>query len=150
MFSSNFEKSKLKNETKELKTHDIIFFEGLICWSCKNFTKSSTPPHVFFTLLKLYKWYQTAQLSLAAACTQFIQHNYFLLHTCKLVCLKTGTLTKKSANISLLSMRKSAVLPRFTWLCYKVLLHQLLNEEYFYFKVLILDCFLIAEYKQSF
>ena len=25
MFSSNFEKNKLKNETKELKTHDIIF-----------------------------------------------------------------------------------------------------------------------------
>ena len=26
-----------------------------------NFTKSNTPPWVFFTLLKLYKWYQIAQ-----------------------------------------------------------------------------------------
>ena len=28
--------------------------------SC-NFTKSNNPPWVFFTFLKLYKWYQTAQ-----------------------------------------------------------------------------------------
>ena len=26
-----------------------------------NFTKSNTPPWLFFTLFKLYKWYQTAQ-----------------------------------------------------------------------------------------
>ena len=26
-----------------------------------NFTKSNTPPWVFFTLLKLYKWYQIVQ-----------------------------------------------------------------------------------------
>ena len=26
-----------------------------------NFTKSNTPPWVFFTFLKLYKWYQIAQ-----------------------------------------------------------------------------------------
>ena len=26
-----------------------------------NFTKSKTPPWVFFTFLKLYKWYQIAQ-----------------------------------------------------------------------------------------
>ena len=26
-----------------------------------NFTKSNTPPRVFFTFLKLYKWYQIAQ-----------------------------------------------------------------------------------------
>ena len=26
-----------------------------------NFTKSNTPPWLFFTFLKLYKWYQIAQ-----------------------------------------------------------------------------------------
>ena len=26
-----------------------------------NFTKSNTPPWVFFTFFKLYEWYQTAQ-----------------------------------------------------------------------------------------
>ena len=30
---------------------------GLVC----NFSKSNTPPWVFFTFFKLYKWYQTAQ-----------------------------------------------------------------------------------------
>ena len=29
--------------------------------SACNFTKSSTPPWVFFTFFKLYKWYQIAQ-----------------------------------------------------------------------------------------
>ena len=36
-----------------------------IWWRCRhlacNFTKSNTPPRVFSTLLKLYKWYQIAQ-----------------------------------------------------------------------------------------
>ena len=27
-----------------------------------NFTKSNTPPWVFFAFLKLYKWYQIAQI----------------------------------------------------------------------------------------
>ena len=30
-------------------------------WRSVTFTKSSTPPWVFFTFLKLYKWYQIAQ-----------------------------------------------------------------------------------------
>ena len=34
--------------------------ETSICISC-NFTKSNTPPWVFFTLFKLYKWYKIAQ-----------------------------------------------------------------------------------------
>ena len=34
--------------------------EILLLVSC-NFTKSSTPPWVFFTFFKLYKWYQIAQ-----------------------------------------------------------------------------------------
>ena len=28
---------------------------------CRNFTKSNTRPWIFFTFLKLYKWYQIAQ-----------------------------------------------------------------------------------------
>ena len=33
----------------------------LILASACNFTKVNTPPWVFFTFLKLYKWYQIAQ-----------------------------------------------------------------------------------------
>ena len=38
-------------------THGGVF---LLVKAC-NFTKSSIPPWVFFTLFKLYKWYQIAQ-----------------------------------------------------------------------------------------
>ena len=31
-------------------------------WETCNFIKSNTPPWVFFTLFKLYKWNQIAQL----------------------------------------------------------------------------------------
>ena len=34
--------------------------EGVLLLAC-NFTKSNTPPWVFFTFLKLNKWYQIAQ-----------------------------------------------------------------------------------------
>ena len=38
----------------------LLYYE-----SCRflasNFTKNNTPPWVFFTFLKLYKWYQIAQ-----------------------------------------------------------------------------------------
>ena len=33
---------------------------GVLLLAC-NFTKSNTPPWVFFTFFKLYKWYQIAQ-----------------------------------------------------------------------------------------
>ena len=35
-------------------------YEQHICEAC-NFTKSNTPPWMFFTFFKLYKWYQIAQ-----------------------------------------------------------------------------------------
>ena len=31
------------------------------CYFYQKFTKSNTPPWVFFTFLKLYEWYQIAQ-----------------------------------------------------------------------------------------
>ena len=31
------------------------------CYFLVSFTKSKTPPWVFFTILKLYKWYQIVQ-----------------------------------------------------------------------------------------
>ena len=34
--------------------------EGVLLLAC-NFTKSNTPPWVFFTFFKLYKWYQITQ-----------------------------------------------------------------------------------------
>ena len=42
-----------------LKNMKNIHREVLL--SACNFTKSNTPPWVFFTFLKLYKWYQIAQ-----------------------------------------------------------------------------------------
>ena len=35
----------------------LVKFQAETC----NFTKSNTPPWVFFTFFKLYKWYQIAQ-----------------------------------------------------------------------------------------
>ena len=42
---------------------EIIYFLRLVYFCCYfwNFTKSSTPPWVFFTLFKLYNWYQIVQ-----------------------------------------------------------------------------------------
>ena len=42
------------------KTTDVMFvqFKKLLVY---NFTKSNTPPRVFFTFFKLYKWYQIVQ-----------------------------------------------------------------------------------------
>ena len=37
----------------------LVKLQALAC----TFTKSNTPPWVFFTLFKLYKWYQIAQAS---------------------------------------------------------------------------------------
>ena len=44
-----------------LETKDMTFNNKA---SACNFTKSNTPPRVFLTFLKLYKWYQIAQKSL--------------------------------------------------------------------------------------
>ena len=38
-----------------------VIFIKLQAKACCNFTKSNTPPWVFFTAFKLYKWYQIAQ-----------------------------------------------------------------------------------------
>ena len=35
----------------------LVKFQGLVC----DFTKSDTPPWVFFAFFKLYKWYQMAE-----------------------------------------------------------------------------------------
>ena len=35
----------------------LVKLQVLAC----NFTKSNTPPYVFFTFFKLYKWYQITQ-----------------------------------------------------------------------------------------
>ena len=40
-----------------------------------NFTKSNTPPWVFFVIFKLYKWYQIAQTSYMMSKTQY-QYGY--------------------------------------------------------------------------
>ena len=40
---------------------------GVVC----SFTKSNTPPWVFFTFLKLYKWYQFAQRITFVGCDTF-------------------------------------------------------------------------------
>ena len=49
--------------------------------STRNFTKSNTPPWVFFTFSKLYKWYQIAQnvilFNLLSSWHQEIEHYYF-------------------------------------------------------------------------
>ena len=37
----------------------VLLFVKLQVEAC-NFTKSNTPPRVFFTFFKLYKWYQIA------------------------------------------------------------------------------------------
>ena len=38
----------------------VLLFVKLQAEAC-NFTESNTPPWVFFTFLKLYKWYRIAQ-----------------------------------------------------------------------------------------
>ena len=43
----------------------LVKLQTLAC----NFTKSGTPPWVFFTFLKLYKWYQISQ---SVSCIQSI------------------------------------------------------------------------------
>ena len=40
-----------------MKYCNKYLYEAKAC----NFTKSNTPPWVFFTFFKLYKWYQIAQ-----------------------------------------------------------------------------------------
>ena len=42
-------------------THGGVLLLVKLQASACNFTKSNTPPWVFFTFLKLYKWYQIAQ-----------------------------------------------------------------------------------------
>ena len=50
-----------------------------ICEAC-NFTKSSTPPWVFFTFFKLYKWYQIAQ-NITSACDWNVLCWIMIIHT---------------------------------------------------------------------
>ena len=62
-FSSEHEKSEtLRQAEKEIKIQEIKTKEAMykIAEAC-NFTKINTPPWVFFTFFKLYKWYQVAQ-----------------------------------------------------------------------------------------
>ena len=47
---------RLHNSKNVKKTHEVV----LLLVAC-NFTKSNTPSWVFFTFLKLNKWYQIAQ-----------------------------------------------------------------------------------------
>ena len=51
----------LKNFKNVKNTHGevslLLKMQALVC----NFTKSNTPPWVFFTFLKLHKWYQIVQ-----------------------------------------------------------------------------------------
>ena len=39
----------------------IVTFRKFCSLKLANFTKSNTPPWVFFTFFKLYEWYQIAQ-----------------------------------------------------------------------------------------
>ena len=67
-----------------------------------NFTKSNTPPWVFFTFFKFYEWYQIAQRTtyvinrqLKRECVQFLSHGshyhtFFFLFRLKLKWLKNG------------------------------------------------------------
>ena len=45
---------------RENTDRGVLIFAKLQASAC-NFTKINTPPWVFFTFLKLYKWYQIAQ-----------------------------------------------------------------------------------------
>ena len=49
-------------QSKNVKnTHGGVILLIKLQASAYNFTKSNTPPWVFFTFFKLYKWYQIAQ-----------------------------------------------------------------------------------------
>ena len=49
----------------------VLLFVKLQAETC-NFTKSNAPPWVFFTLFKLYEWYQIAQSS------TYLHNNYWM------------------------------------------------------------------------
>ena len=49
----------LHNLKNVKKSHGGVLLLGKL--QAYNFTKSNTPPWVFFTFFKLYKWYQIAQ-----------------------------------------------------------------------------------------
>ena len=48
----------------------------LLLVNLSNFTESNTPPWVFFTFFKLYRWYQTAQ-SIIYANVCIWTHNHY-------------------------------------------------------------------------
>ena len=52
---------RLYNLKSVRKTHRGVLLLIKLQTSACNFTKSNTPPWVFFAFLKLYKWYQIVQ-----------------------------------------------------------------------------------------
>ena len=51
----------LHNSKNVKKTHGRVLLLVKLQASACNFTKSNTPPSVFFMFFKLYKWYQIVQ-----------------------------------------------------------------------------------------